>query len=251
MRFVAIFDKDFSLDHTSVDGDAVWLIESPANRALANKLSGLSRKAILFGDNRNPDNQMVLDIVGAVSHQHPEWTEIDIIGMFPNQLLVANLVAPRGSFSGIYVTELREFASGEVSPLGFMLTKTLPKSRADRMEIWRQNLPPAGLLAITDRALRRIVDRRDDLRKSEPGTDWIPSLEWGSGAARGPDDDDWRATGIGFALGFAPRSFFPVEAIELRSGMEIVFRLGFDFAFFKGKTVDFVEGSGGFVLVDL
>lgn len=245
MRFTAIFDKAFGLDRTSVDGDAVWLIASPANSALANKLLELSRKAFLFGDDQNPDNQMVLDVVEVISKQYPEWAEIDIIGIFSNQLLISKLIAPRGTFNGVYVTELSKFDD----TLGFTLTKTLPKPRSDRMAVWRKNLPPPDLLAVTDRATRRIVDIRDDLRKSEPGVDWIPSLEWGSGAVRGPGHDDWRATGIGFTLGFSPRSFFPAEAIELRSGVEIVFRLGFDYASFKDKTVDFLEGAGGFLLV--
>jgi hypothetical protein len=97
-------------------GPAFWLIESPENRALAERLWSAPgsdpNSAVFQGDRYSSTADAAITIFSNVGEHHPCWTEIEFIGA----ALDANI---RAAFAG-------EEVDLSPTPLGFTASRLKP-----------------------------------------------------------------------------------------------------------------------------
>ena len=249
-----IFDDTYFDNHTSFDSDVVWLISSSCNDRFATasaRADHASRKIIMFEkDENSPTSQLFVKIFNDVQSRFPGWSEIKVHGLEPDPSFLLDVIAPKGEPSGVYVGQLSQGNVNAADKHQFCLTKTIPSSSADRVNIWRDHLPPKGLLTLTDAALGRVAELREHLQSEEPDQSWMPTLSWGKRSTVEPGSGRWRDLADGFTLGFFPEfGNYPLEAVENFNGTDLILRLGFNYDFFRGKKVDYSKKDGGFVLV--
>ncbi|MBU4434428.1 MAG: hypothetical protein KKC14_08455 [Alphaproteobacteria bacterium] len=85
MHVVVAFSTDYGSEDSPVVGDAFWLVESPANRALAEAIWRAKatdpNSALFKSDMDEIDSSDVLAMFETVDLHHPEWSRIDWIGV--------------------------------------------------------------------------------------------------------------------------------------------------------------------------
>ena len=87
MRVTIAFDEQFGEDGDIPAGEAYWLIDSPANRALAGRLrssGGRDPNSAVFKWPSDEDpTQALLGLLDTVELHHPEMSEAIIFGYSP------------------------------------------------------------------------------------------------------------------------------------------------------------------------
>jgi hypothetical protein len=85
MHVVVAFSPDYGSEETPVVGDAFWLVESPANRALAEAIwraKATDPNSALFKSSMDEiGSSDILAMLETVDLHHPDWSKIDWIGV--------------------------------------------------------------------------------------------------------------------------------------------------------------------------
>ena len=113
MRVIVAFDRDFGAREQPDLGDAFWLIESPDNRALAQRCwaAGTTdpNSAVFQSHEVSPQDDDALERFEDVDLHHPNWTAITFVGIPLTKEL-------RGHFEGCGLT-------AKPDPEGFVLER--------------------------------------------------------------------------------------------------------------------------------
>src|ERR1700761_4943191 len=92
MRVSIVLDQNFVDQTPSRLGDAFWLIESPANRALARKLWDSGRfdpnSAVFHGE---PSEEAAVGMYAVVDLHHPDWQQLEFFGVEMGDIVLAGL----------------------------------------------------------------------------------------------------------------------------------------------------------------
>jgi len=81
MKVTVVFDPDFGGRPANDLGEAFWLMQSPSNRKLAEKLwrqGGYDSNSAVFDGDASEDS--VIQTLLNVTLHHPDWTVIDVCG---------------------------------------------------------------------------------------------------------------------------------------------------------------------------
>jgi hypothetical protein len=124
---------------------------------------------------------------------------------------------------------------------GFRDIPAQPRT-AESDAAFRKMAPPRGSVRLSHSTHRFIRSFMRQLRRDDPGTDYVASITWSKDMKRkGPDDSDWIDEGAGWTFGSWRRSQLPPDVIDKVRGLDIVFSAE-DPSTLKGKTFD-VEGK--------
>jgi hypothetical protein len=96
MKVMLIFDEAYGGRAERVLGNAFWLIDSPANRPVAEqawKAASTDPNSALFKGHPPATVQDVLGKVQDIDLHHPEWSEIVVVGAEPTAELTSELEA--------------------------------------------------------------------------------------------------------------------------------------------------------------
>ncbi len=84
MKVTLVLDRAFGAASHPVVAPAFWLIASPENRALADRLHREQpcdpNSAVFSGDAYSSAGEAAIAMFPTVVEHHPEWTEIEFIG---------------------------------------------------------------------------------------------------------------------------------------------------------------------------
>jgi hypothetical protein len=85
MRVLVVFDKSFGVDPPVAIPATFWLIDSVANRALAERLSQNEghdpNSAVFNGDLFTSVAEAAVSTYLSVAEHHPAWTEMEFVGL--------------------------------------------------------------------------------------------------------------------------------------------------------------------------
>ena len=103
MKVTVVLDKEFGAGKAPRVEDAFWLIESPANKAFADQLRqapNCDPNSALFsvGDTVSVSDAAVSTFFNVIEH-HPDWSEIEFVGISPDKALKTALTREGASFS--------------------------------------------------------------------------------------------------------------------------------------------------------
>lgn len=104
MRVTIVIDERFGEHGDIPPGEAFWLIESPANRTLAERLwaeGGRDPNSAVFKWTPQDDaTETLLGILNSVKLHHPEMSEAVVIGYAPTPAFEAYLSPLKMMFEG-------------------------------------------------------------------------------------------------------------------------------------------------------
>lgn len=96
MKVMLVFDESYGDRAQREFGDAFWLIDSPANRAIAEqawKAASTDPNSAVFKATLPPTAQDVLSKLEDIDLHQPDWSEIIVVGAEPNTELTSGLEA--------------------------------------------------------------------------------------------------------------------------------------------------------------
>ena len=96
MKVMLVFDDAYADRPEHELGYAFWIIDSPANRALANRVreaSSTDPNSAVFKGQLPITNEDVYERVQDIDLHHPRWSEITVVGIEPTAELASGLQA--------------------------------------------------------------------------------------------------------------------------------------------------------------
>ncbi|MFZ3005954.1 MAG: hypothetical protein WA047_07235, partial [Phenylobacterium sp.] len=95
MKVMLVFDEAYG-NRSQELGDAFWLVDSPANRTLAEqawKTSSIAPNSAVFRCHSPASTHDVIEKVQDIDLHHPDWSEIVLVGIEPSAELALELKA--------------------------------------------------------------------------------------------------------------------------------------------------------------
>lgn len=96
MKVTLVFDGGYGSRNEPDLGEAFWLVDSPANRAIAEqawKASATNPNSAVFKGQQSANAQDVVEKVEEIDLHHPDWSEIIVVGVEPTSELASALEA--------------------------------------------------------------------------------------------------------------------------------------------------------------